>query len=108
VNLVPLRRSISYFECLPTNGAARPDLEPAGRRWKVQYHTSRPVEIRFAPLRALHDRAFIIDSTQAWTVTQSLKDFATRAHGEIVRADDIAALKIAAYEDIWSKARQIV
>jgi hypothetical protein len=87
--------------------AVRPDLEPAGRRWKEQ-HPARPVEIRLASPRTLHDRAFLIDGQRAWTVTQSLKDFATRAHGEIVRAEDIAVLKIAAYEDIWSRARQIV
>jgi hypothetical protein len=85
----------------------RPDLEPAGRRWKEQ-HPARPIEIRLAPPRALHDRAFLVDRQDAWTVTQSLKDFATRAHGEIVRAVDIAPLKIAAYEKVWLEARQIV
>src|SRR5437763_3513212 len=88
---------------LTDEGAVRPDLEPAGRRWIAQ-HATRPIQIRFAPARALHDRAFIVDSAKAWTVTQSLKDLATRAHGEIVRADDIAQLKIPAYEDVWSKA----
>lgn len=92
---------------LTDEGAVRPDLAPAGQRWKTQRAT-RPVEIRVAPARTLHDRAFIVDGAQAWTVTQSLKDLAARAHGEIVRADDIAQLKIAAYEDIWLKARPIV
>ena len=92
---------------LTDEGGARPDLEPAGRRWREQY-PARPIEIRLAPARALHDRAFNVDSAQAWTITQSLKDFATRARGEIVRADDIADLKIAAHEDIWAKAKPII
>jgi hypothetical protein len=50
----------------------------------------------------------IVDATVAYTLTQSLKDFAKRAPAEIVRADDTASLKIAAYEDIWSSAEVVV
>jgi hypothetical protein len=61
-----------------------------------------------APAKALHDRAIFIDKTTAWTLTQSLKDFAKRSPAEIVRADDVAALKIDAYENIWAKAKIVV
>ena len=93
---VPLR-------LLTDHATAKPNLAPAVSRWKIQYPT-RPVEARFAPARTLHDRAIFIDGVQAWTVTQSLKDLAKRSPAEIVRADDTAALKIAAYEAIWSTA----
>lgn len=76
-------------------------LEPAARSWIAQHAAVRPLELRFAPARALHDRAIIVDTAQAWTLTQSLKDFAKRSPAEIVRADSIADLKIGAYEEIW-------
>jgi hypothetical protein len=56
----------------------------------------------------LHDRAIFIDSTNAWLLTQSLKDFAKRSPAEIVRANDTATLKIAAYEAIWDGAVIVV
>ena len=86
----------------------KPTLETAARKWVAQYGTSRPLAVRLAPPRTLHDRAIFIDQQTAWTLTQSLKDFAKRSPAEIVRADDIAALKIPAYEAIWQSASAIV
>jgi len=57
--------------------------------------------------KTLHDRAIFVDKAKAWTLTQSLKDFAKRSPAEIVRADDTAALKIAAYEAIWATSKVI-
>jgi len=82
-------------------------LQPASARWAKQY-PDRPLQVRLAPPKTLHDRAIFIDGASAWILTQSLKDFAKRAPAEIVRADDTAALKIAAYETIWSAATIIV
>jgi hypothetical protein len=87
---------------LTDQATAKPNIAPAATRWKTQF-TGRPLEVRLASPKALHDRAIFIDGSEAWTVTQSLKDLAKRSPAEIVRADDIAPLKIAAYEDIWSK-----
>ena len=64
--------------------------------------------VRLAPSKTLHDRAILIDRITAWTLTQSLKDFAKRSPAEIVRADDTAILKIAAYENLWTSAQIIV
>lgn len=79
-------------------------LRPAAEKWVAQYGSRRPLEVRLAPPKNLHDRAIFIDRREAWTLTQSLKDFAKRAPAEIVRADAIAALKINAYESIWATA----
>jgi len=97
---VPLR-------LLTDQATAKQSLTPAAVRWKAPYVT-RPLQVRLAPARTLHDRAIFIDGVQAWTVTQSLKDLAKRSPAEIVRADDTAALKIAAYETIWTNATIIV
>jgi hypothetical protein len=92
---------------LADQATAKPNLAPAANRWKAQFGR-RPLEVRLAPPKALHDRAIFVDRSEAWTVSQSLKDLAKRSPAEIVRADDIAPLKIASYEDIWSKSTIIV
>jgi hypothetical protein len=92
---------------LTDEATVKPSLSPAATRWANQYQ-SRPVQVRLAAPRTLHDRAIFIDHSEAWTVTQSLKDLAKRSPAEIVRAADIAALKIAAYDQIWMTAKVLV
>jgi hypothetical protein len=88
---------------LTDEATVKPSLSPAAKKWNQQYPT-RQLQVRLAPPLALHDRTIFIDQTQAWTVTQSLKDFARRSPAEIVRGDDTAALKLAAYESTWAGA----
>lgn len=92
---------------LSDSSTAKPALGPAAAKWKSQY-PQRSLMVRLAPARTLHDRAILVDGKQAWTVTQSLKDLAKRSPAEIVRADDTASLKIAAYELIWNTAKVLV
>lgn len=86
----------------------KPALEPAAKKWVAQYRESRPLAVRLAPSKTLHDRAIFIDQKAAWTLTQSLKDFAKRSPAEIIRADDTAQLKIPAYESIWLSATVVI
>jgi len=86
----------------------KPTLLTAGARWAQQYGAARPLAIRLAPPRSLHDRAIFIDRSVAWILTQSLKDLAKRSPAEIIRADDTAPLKTAAYEAVWQNAQVIV
>jgi len=86
----------------------KPTLEPAAKKWIIQHGSVRPLTVRVAPPKSLHDRAIFIDQKTAWTLTQSLKDFAKRSPGEIVRADDTASLKISAYEAIWQSATVVI
>lgn len=79
-------------------------LRPAVDKWIAQYGASRPLSVRLAPAKSLHDRAIFINQLEAWTMTQSIKDFAKRSPAEIIRADSIASLKIDAYEAIWTTA----
>jgi hypothetical protein len=83
-------------------------LVPAVSRWIVQNGAKRPLELRLAEDRLLHDRAIIVDRKTAWTISQSFKDFAARSHAEIVSAADIAAEKIPAYESVWDISERIV
>ena len=97
---VPLR-------LLSDQATVRPSLAAGASMWKTQY-PNRPIGIRLAAPRALHDRAIFVDGADAWLLTQSLKDFAKRSPAEIVRANDTAALKIAAYEDMWNTATVLI
>lgn len=92
---VPLR-------LLTDKGNFKAALIPAAKKWTQQYGSSRPLEIRLASPRTLHDRAIILDGTSAWTVSQSFKDIAARSPAEIINASEIASLKIAAYQQIWN------
>jgi hypothetical protein len=76
--------------------------------WHAQWGDQRPVELRWAPPHSLHDRAFFIDSKEAWAVSQSFKNFADRSPGEIYRTDSTAEMKIPAYEAIWNQAEDAV
>lgn len=93
---------------LADESSVKSSLAPAAKMWATQYGATRPLGVRFAMARSLHDRAIFIDRTTAWILTQSLKDFAKRSPAEIVRADDTASLKIAAYESVWSTAAIVV
>lgn len=97
---VPLR-------LLADASTVKPSLTPAAQRWVSQHGTTHPLEVRVSAPRELHDRAIFVDRSIAWTLTQSLKDFAKRSPAEIVRADDTATLKIAAYEQIWANAQPL-
>jgi hypothetical protein len=83
----------------------KPPFKTAATRWMQQ--NPGALQARLAPRRTLHDRAIFIDAKAAWTLTQSIKDFVKRSPAEIVRVDDIAPLKIAAYEDIWKNSEVV-
>jgi hypothetical protein len=83
----------------------QPSLKPAADRWIAQYQQARPLQVRRAPARALHDRLIVVDETVAWVVGQSLKDLAKRSPSYLQKMDqEAAALKIAAYKDIWDRS----
>jgi len=86
----------------------KPTLEPAATKWVSQYGNTKPLAVRIAPVKTLHDRSIFIDGTTAWALTQSLNGIAKRSPAEIVRVDDTAAMKIAAYESIWNSASVLV
>jgi len=90
---------------LADEASHKASLIPAAAKWSAQYGTTRPLAVRLSMPKTLHDRAIFVDGGKAWTLTQSLKDFAKRSPAEIVRADDTAALKVAAYEAIWGMSK---
>lgn len=92
-------------QLLSDAASVKPTLKPATDKWIQQYGATRPLDVRLAAARSLHDRLIITDGTAAWVLTQSLKDFAKRSPATIQRADaDLAVMKAKAFEDIWSAA----
>lgn len=86
----------------------KPSLKPAVHRWTSQYSPQRPVDARLSSARTLHDRLILIDGTKVWTLSQSFKDLAARSPASIIPvASDIAALKFATYESMWTGATSI-
>lgn len=87
---------------------AKPSLKPAVERWIAQWQDKRPLEVRLAPARSLHDRLIVTDGSTAWVLGQSFKDLAKRAHSALVRMDpDSAALKIGAHVSMWQTATAV-
>jgi len=87
---------------LLTEANYKPSLKPAAERWVKQFAT-RPLHVRLAPNKALHDREIFVDGAEAWNVGQSLKDLAKKSlTGLSLQEGDLGARKIAAYGDIWN------
>jgi hypothetical protein len=107
-DFAPTAPAIVSVRLLSDSFSTKPDaLRPGMTRWAQQFPT-RPIEVRLAPPRALHDRLIVADKKLAWTLTQSLKDFANRSPALVQRVDaQMASLKIDFYEQLWTKATPV-
>ena len=104
-DFAPLAHEGVSIRLLADESAYKPTLLPASRRWATQYGTTRPLDVRLATARTLHDRVIVADATSVWVLTQSLNAFAARSPASIIRVEqETAALKIAAYDAIWRAA----
>lgn len=79
----------------------RPSLKPAVDSWNKQYGSR--LQARIVEAKSLHDRLLIIDQTDVFLLTQSVKDFAKRAVGAVQKMElEAAGLKAGAYANLWS------
>lgn len=91
---------------LTDSAGVKPTLIPALARWIEQYGDDRPVELRVAAERSLHDRLIATDNLRVWTVGQSFKDLAARTPTSFVEVDsETAKLKIEAYLALFASSR---
>ena len=51
---------------------SKSSLAPAAARWVSQHGAKRPLAVRLAPWRVVHDRCIFVDGQSAWALTQSL------------------------------------
>jgi hypothetical protein len=98
-------KELVALRLLSEANTCKPSLKPAVTRWISQHGSTRPLEARLTAPRVLHDRLILIDGEVAYVLTQSLKDLAARSPASLVRvSEDVAKLKVDAYEDFWSNA----
>jgi hypothetical protein len=80
-------------------------LNAAMVHWISQYADQRPLQVKLAAPKVLHDRLIIVDRTLVYILTQSLNAFASRSPASVSRVDpENTKLKITAYETIWADA----
>jgi hypothetical protein len=104
-DFAPLASESVAIRLLADKDGCKPTLRPAAERWSAQYREIRPLSVRLAPTRSLHDRLIIADDQDVWVLTQSLNAFAARSPASIVRSGpDTAALKVEAYRTMWKAA----
>jgi hypothetical protein len=85
---------------------SEPNLEPAFRAW-CQQRVNRPMEVRLASQKLLHDRLIIPDG-RAWSLSQSFNALAKRSPATLQRLDEqTAQQKTEFYEDVWTNARSL-
>lgn len=83
-------------------------IEPAARKWRETHKDRRPLEVRRADGKLLHDRVVVVDHKDVWLLSQSLNAFAARAPATVLMLGaDLAPLKIAAYEAIWANSNEV-
>lgn len=84
----------------------KPSFLPAVERWRQQFKDARPLEVRFAAPRVLHDRAIFVDRSKAWLLGQSFNKLADRASTTIMRAaPDVGARLRDDHEAHWEKGQ---
>jgi hypothetical protein len=87
----------------------KPALKAAAERWVQQFGQRRPMHVRLASSKTLHDRLIVVDDREAWTVGQSFNALAKRAPTSLVRADpETAKMKIQAYNSMWAAAEKMI
>jgi hypothetical protein len=91
-----------------TEHCKKATLKPAVLRWQTQYGASRPLEVKLASKKTLHDRLIFVDDERVFTLGQSLNAIAARAPTSIVRVDAATAeIKVEAYANLWMTATPI-
>lgn len=88
----------------------KPALRPAAANWAKQYGPGRPLQVRLAPPKSLHDRVIIVDDREVWAVGQSFNALAKRAPTSLVRVVDpeTVNMKVDAYAAMWATATALV
>ena len=102
-DFIPLVKATDAIQCL-TEHSYRQSLDASFERFMRDRLASESlVEVRYAPLRSLHDRLIIIDCKKVWLVSQSLKDIAARSPASLIAADaELSGMKIQHYTAVWN------
>lgn len=64
----------------------KPLIKPALVHWAHQFKTTRPLDVRLASDKMMHDWLIIVDRSAVYDIGQSFNKLAARAHTTIVRS----------------------
>jgi hypothetical protein len=110
IEFAPLTAARVGVRCLTAQRSANDaGLLASAKRWAGDAAmASKPVEVRYAPAAALHDRLLILDGKEVWLVSQSLKDIAKRSPASVSRAEaDLGIMKAKHYDALWGQSTVI-
>lgn len=97
------------IDLLVSAGKKKASLLPAAEAWGEQYGDRRPLRIRGATGRALHDRAIVLDGRTVWNLSQSFDALAERSPGTITRSEAaIADDQLEAWSEIFDAADRLI
>lgn len=108
IDLAPHLAAVSGLRGLTSRRAeTHSSLVAAANRWARDSSVAdKSVEIRYAPSAALHDRLVIVDDSEVWLISQSLKDIAKRSPASVTRAEpELAQMKAQHYRSLWDSAQ---
>lgn len=92
-------------QLLGAKGRVKEGLKPASQRFVAQFGNKRPLDVRLAESKLLHDRLIDVDGLEVWIVTQSFNALAARSPATLSKAPtEVAADKISFYSDLWASA----
>lgn len=96
------------LRCLTSKQSFK-ELVAASDKWiNTGEHEKRPVTVRIAPPKTLHDRVIIIDGSAVWSISQSFKDIAARSAASITQdRTDLARQKIEFWEASWNSGEAL-
>lgn len=106
-DLAPHSVASKGIRCLAIKRAENhPGLVASATKWAGDaVSREHPAQVRYAPPGTLHDRLIIIDSSEVWLVSQSLKDIAKKSPASVTRAEaDLGQMKILHYEALWTQS----
>lgn len=96
------------IQILTDENGYKAGLKPAAENWRKQYFCTRPLEIRIAPKKTLHDRVIFVDEKDTWILGQSFNNLATRSPTALQRLEqDTSSMKFAAYSSLWKSAKSL-
>jgi hypothetical protein len=97
-------------EILADGADVKATLKPAAEAWAKQYGSTRPLSVRLAAAKTLHDRLIILDGATAFTVGQSFNALAARAPTSLNRMIDAdsASRKIEAHRKLWDSGTALI
>jgi hypothetical protein len=111
LDFLPHSTALRPVRCLTAKrNEYHPALTAAAARWSGDpVGQQKPVEVRYAPSGALHDRLIIFDrGAEVWLISQSVKDIAKRSPASVLLADsELGHLKADHYEAAWTQSTPI-